>query len=103
MPLIMDRNSGFYTGLNVMNVGTATTVTCTYSNASGSVTRSFTTPNLATGGVENHLQLNFLADGFVGSGSCVANSAGGAILAVVNELGASTTSDQLFTYEAFQK
>lgn len=100
MPLIMDRNSGFYTGLNAINIGSASTVTCTYTSNDGSVTQSVTSPSLPTGGSFNHLQLNFLANGFVGSGTCTADSAGGAIIVVVNELG-SGTGDQLFSYEGF--
>lgn len=99
MPLIMDRNSGFYTGINVINIGSASTVTCTYTSNDGSVTQSVTSPSLPTGGSFNHLQLNFLATGFVGSGVCTAG-AGGSIIAVVNELG-SGTGDQLFSYEGF--
>jgi hypothetical protein len=100
MPLIMDRNSGFYTGINVINVGSASPVTCTYTSNDGSVSQSVTSPSLPTGGSFNHLQLNFLANGFVGSGVCTADSAGGSIIGVVNELG-NTSGDVLFTYEGF--
>jgi hypothetical protein len=101
MPLIMDRNSGFYTGFNVMNVGSSTTVTCNFAGtAAGSpVTGSVTSPTLGTGAAFNHLQLNFLANGFVGSATCNA-TAGGQIIGVVNELAAGV-GDLLLTYEAF--
>lgn len=96
MPLIMDRNAGFYTGFNLMNVGPAATVTCTFSNSSYTVTAP-----LPTGAAINDLQLNKIANGYVGSATCMAP--GGEIIAVVNELGNSSTADLLFTYEGFNQ
>ena len=94
MPLIMDRNSGYFTGFNVQNVGgSSTTVTCSYT---GSTHTDVAT--IAPGEAMNALQLNALADGYVGSGTCVA-SGGGSIIGVVNELGPSGTADQLLVYE----
>lgn len=102
LPLIMDRNSGYFTGINVVNIGsTASAIDCTYTSEDGSVSKTFTSPSLSNGESFNHLQLNFLADGFVGSGVCTAKTAGAEILGQVNELGSSATADQLFTYEAF--
>ncbi len=41
MPLIMDRNYGYFTGFNVMNVGAAaTTVTCSFTNSARTVSAS---------------------------------------------------------------
>lgn len=99
MPLIMDRNAGFYTGFNVMNVGTsATTVNCTFSNDSYTVNKS-----VPAGGALNDLQLNKMSTvPYVGAGVCNA-SGGGSIIAVVNELGNSTSADLLFTYEGFNQ
>ncbi len=95
MPLIMDRNSGYFTGFNVQNVGaTETTVTCTYSGSSHTDTAT-----LAAGEAMNALQLNAIADAYVGSATCTA-SASGSIIGVVNELGPSSTADQLLVYEA---
>lgn len=95
MPLIMDRNFGYFTGFNVQNVGAAsTTVTCTYTGSSHTDVAT-----LAAGEAMNALQLNVLADAYVGSGTCTA-TAGGTIIGVVNELGPSATSDQLLVYEA---
>ncbi|MCI0396294.1 MAG: hypothetical protein L0322_15325, partial [Chloroflexi bacterium] len=101
MPLIMDRNSGFFTGFNVQNVGgSSTTVTCDFTSNDGGTTGTVTSGTLAPGAAFNHLQLNFLANGFVGSGVCTANTSGVPIIGVVNELG-SGAGDLLFTYEAF--
>ncbi len=95
MPLIMDRNSGYFTGFNVQNVGTSTTtVLCTYTDSTH--TDSAT---LDPGEAMNALQLNKLGDGYVGSATCTASN-GGAIVGVVNELGPSSTADQLLVYEA---
>ncbi len=89
MPLIMDRNSGYFTGFNVMNVGTtSTTVTCTFTGTSYTVTGT-----LNQGQALTDLQSGKIANGYVGSGTCTA-SGSGKIVAVVNELGPSSTSDQ---------
>lgn len=95
MPLIMDRNGGYYTGFSVQNVGTAaTTVSCTFTNSSYTVPSTTLQPDQALA----DLQFNKLGDRYVGSGTCTA-AAGGQIVAVVNELGGSTSADQLLVYE----
>jgi hypothetical protein len=92
LPLIMDRNSGYYTGFNVMNVGGAsTTVNCTFTGTSYTVSDT-----LGSGEALTDLQNNKIASGYVGSATC---TSGGSIVAVVNELGPSSTSDQLLVYE----
>ncbi len=95
-PLIMDRNAGYYTGINVQNVGaSAANITCTFSNSDGSITETYN-QNVAPGSALSHIQLNFIANGFVGSGVCEAS--GASLIGSVNELG-SGTGDQLFAYE----
>jgi hypothetical protein len=94
MPLIMDRNSGWFTGFNVMNVGdSATTVSCTFTGTSYTVGAT-----LQPGQALNDIQNNKIAPGYIGSGTCTAG-AGGKIVAVVNELGGNTSADQLLVYE----
>jgi hypothetical protein len=94
MPLIMDRNSGYWTGFNIQNVGGADTdVSCTFTNTGYTVNAS-----LSPGEAVTALQNGNIAQGYVGSGTCVA-SGGGSIVGVVNELGPSTTADQLLVYE----
>lgn len=94
MPLIMDRNGGFFTGFSVQNVGTAaTSVTCTFTNSSVTVSGNLN-PDQALA----DLQGNKLADKYVGSATCTAG-AGGKIVAVVNELGSTPGADQLLVYE----
>ena len=92
MPLIMDRNSGFYTGFNVMNVGAGnTTVNCTFTGTAYTASATLA-PDQALSDIQN----NKIAASYVGSGTCTA-SGGGQIVGVVNELGASF--DQLLVYE----
>lgn len=94
LPLIMDRNGGYFTGFNVMNVGgSSTTVTCEFTGTSYEVMDT-----LAAGEALNDLQSNKIASGYVGSATCTA-SGSGSIVAVVNELGASASADQLLVYE----
>jgi hypothetical protein len=96
MPLIMDRNFDYFTGFNVQNVGTSTVdVTCTFSNNSRTVTAS-----LAPGAALNDVQLNKLADKYVGSATCAAPT-GSQIVGVVNELNSVGTGDLFFTYNGF--
>ena len=95
MPLIMDRNSGYWTGFNVQNVGTSqTTVSCTFANTS--YTASGT---LDPGEALNDIQDGAIANGYVGSAVCTSDN-GEPIIGVVNELQPGGSSDTLLTYEA---
>lgn len=96
MPLIMDRNSGFYTGFSVMNAGTTTTtINVTYSGSA--VTESATlSPGQAYASVQN----GRIASGYVGSATVTA-SGGGKIVGIVNELNPGLAGDQFLVYEAF--
>ncbi|MFZ4661594.1 MAG: hypothetical protein ACOYNY_31590 [Caldilineaceae bacterium] len=96
MPLIMARNGGYFTGFSLQNVGdAATTVSCTFTNTSETIAATTLQPGQAL----VDLQANrFGTARYVGSGTCTA-SAGGKIVAVVNQLGASGTADQLLVYE----
>jgi hypothetical protein len=101
MPLIMDRNSGIYTGFSVMNVGgSSTTVTCSFT---GGVAYTANTPRtLAAGASFTEIQWGAIASGYVGSGTCTAANAGDKIVSVVNELGPGT-GDQLLVYEGINQ
>jgi hypothetical protein len=93
MPLIMDRNSGFFTGFNIMNVGTAATnVNCTFSGV-GYTKAGTLQPNQAL----TDLQNGVIQPSYVGSGTCTAD-AGAKIVGVVNEL-RSSNLDQFLVYE----
>jgi hypothetical protein len=100
LPLIMDRNSNWYTGFNVMNVGSADTiVTCTFSGSS----YTFTSPSLAPGAASTAIQKDQIAPGYVGSATCTATNAGDKIVAVVNELNSVAAGDNLLVYEGINK
>ncbi len=93
LPLIMDRNSGYYTGFSVMNVGGASaTVNCVFTGSAYTVSGTLD-PGEALADIQN----GKIADAYVGSATC--SAAGGSIVAVVNELGPSGTADQLLVYE----
>jgi hypothetical protein len=96
MPLIMARNGGYFTGFSLQNVGNAaTTVSCSFTNTSETIAATTLQPGQAL----VDLQANrFGTARYVGSGTCTA-AAGGKIVAVVNQLGASGTADQLLVYE----
>lgn len=95
----MDRNYGWYTGFNLMNIGdTAVDVTCTFTNTTYTVTKT-----LAVGESMNSIQNNKIKDKYAGSGTCTAVVSGGGagtpkITAVVNEITPEKT-DNLLVYE----
>jgi hypothetical protein len=89
-PLVMANNSGFFTGIQVMNVGTAPTdVTITYgaNTSGGSLTPTADTcAALQVGQSCTKLQLGGQwASKYVG-GATVTNSAGQNLVAIVNQL-----------------
>jgi len=100
LPLVMDRNYGWSTAFNLMNVGNNTVnVSCTFTNTGVTVTGT-----LAPGAALNANQKNKIADRYVGSGTCTATPAAGQtgpalIAAVVNE-DTPDVYDALLTYEA---
>jgi hypothetical protein len=96
----MNANSGYWTSINLMNVGGSTaTVTCTFTPY-GAVPLPTLTKTLAPDEGISWLQAagdEFGATKYIGSATCIAP--GTQIVAIVNELGASTTADQLLVYE----
>jgi hypothetical protein len=93
-PLIQDRNSGWFTGLSVMNVGdVATTIDCTFTNT----TYTFTA-TIDPGEAAVDIQLNKIADKYVGAATCVASD-GVPIVGTLNEASTKTTVDGLMVYE----
>jgi len=98
MPLIMDRNSDYWTGFSVMNVSTTTTtVTCTFSGSSHTESAM-----LAPGQALTALQNGVIAPNYVGSATCTA-SGGGKIVGIVNELNSVLTGDAFLVYSAFNR
>jgi hypothetical protein len=103
MPLIIDAYS-IFSGYNVMNVGSSATVTCSYTGLNSSYNDVAV---LGTGGVMNAIQFNsgFPANtggGYIGGATCTA-TAGGAIIAVVNQAKTGGSGDTVLTYEAFNQ
>lgn len=105
LPLIMDRNYGFFTGFNIVNVGTAaTTVDCTFSNS----TYDFAAVTLAPGQAVTAVQglaagQTNLGAGYVGSAICKASDPTHKIASIVNELQGASTGDSFLVYEGFSK
>jgi hypothetical protein len=102
-PLIMNANSGFYTGFQVMNVGSSsTTITVSYGpNTAGSYTPATETYTLAPGNSYNSIQAsNWGSNKYVGSAS-VSASSGGKIVMIVNQVNPGLSGDQFMTYGGF--
>jgi hypothetical protein len=100
LPLIMNANSGYWTSINLMNVGnTSATVTCTFTPYGSVALPTLSTtldPDEGISWLQNAPD-EFGTTKYIGSATCTAP--GTEIVAIVNELGASTTADQLLVYE----
>lgn len=95
MPLIMDRNSGYFTGFSLRHVGgPPSEIICTFTNTDYTVERT-----LGEGEALVDIQHGQIADGYVGSGRCEAANPATKIVAVVNELNQTAGGDQLLIYE----
>ncbi len=93
-PLIQDRNSGWFTGLSVMNVGQAeTTVTCTFTNTAYTFSAT-----IQPGQAAVDIQQNKIADRYIGSATCLA-SGGVNIVGTLNEANMNPSLDGLMVYE----
>lgn len=109
MPTIFDRNAGWYTAFNLMNVGAAKTyVKCTY--AGSAYTTNTGVNGLDVGKSVTVTQYNSIGDKYVGSSICKAYTdttyttldPAGKIFTVVNELGTSGP-DNLLSYEGINQ
>jgi hypothetical protein len=102
LPLIMNANGGYWTSINLMNVGQETTdVTCTFTAYGNLVLPTPTAtldPNEGVSFLQNALDEFGPSTKYVGSATCTASSN---IIAVVNEVGPLSTADQLMVYEGF--
>jgi hypothetical protein len=103
LPLIMNANSGYWTSISIMNVGVASTdVTCVFTPY-GSVVLPVLHATLAPNAGVSFLQAagdEFGTTKYIGGATCTTSPVG-QIVAVVNELGASASADQLLVYEGF--
>jgi len=95
-PLIMDRNNGWSTGINVMNVGAVvTTITCHFTAACSGYAP---TKELQPGESFSDIQTNKCVNGYVGAGYCTSTGSV-PIVGIVNENKAGTY-DNALTFEA---
>lgn len=105
-PLIMDRNYGYFTGFSIVNVGAASVaaadLTCTLrgqDRGGNAVSLNFHPPSaLGPGASWVQVNLNTLADGFVGSGTCI-GPVGSQLVGSVNELSTGGSGDTFMVYE----
>lgn len=98
MPLIMDRNANYFTGFSILNVGgSPTTVNCTFSGTSYTVSDT-----IDAGEAMTVIQSGQISSGYVGSATCTAGS-GGTIVGIVNELNSVASGDAFLVYSAFNK
>ncbi len=100
MPLIMDRNVGFFSGISIANLGAQpTNISCTFTNTSFTVSAN----NVQPGAALTDAFLNKIADKYVGSGTCTASGGDAKIAGIVNQLltGVPTTTDGFSDYGAF--
>ena len=99
LPSIMDRNSGFFTSVSVMNVGSSeTTVACAFTDTTYTISATLQPNQTLT-----DLQANKIQDGYVGGGSCTAAATDAKIIGVVNQLKANASGDQLLVYEGINQ
>ena len=96
LPLIMDRNSGFWTGYSITNVGNkATNITCSYTNTAHVDQQN----NVAPGSSFTVLNINQLGDGYIGAATCTASGGDAKIVGIVNQLQSNSNNDSLLVYE----
>ena len=100
LPLIQDRFFNYFTGFNIVNVGTAATnVTCTYSGTSATQT----VQNLQPGGTATLVQQGAIQANYNGAGVCTANNASAKIIGVLNQVNPGAATDAFFVSQAINK
>lgn len=103
-PLIMANNSNYYTGIQVMNVGTAAAnITVTYGpNLAGSYAPAAETATIAPGDSYNSIQNGggWAGQTYVGS-LVVEGAAADKLVMIVNQINPLAPGDQFMTYNAF--
>ena len=100
-PLIMQDNSGYFTGFNIYNAGAAdAAVTCTFSTDADNPGNTPSDVVVILGNGESYTALQMGTGSYVGGVVCTA--AGGSLVGVTNELG-SGAGDTLFAYNGFNQ
>jgi hypothetical protein len=104
-PLIMANNSGYFTGIQVMNVGSAATdITVTYGpNTAGSFAPPSETETLQPGDSYNSIQNSgaWTGNKYIGSLSVEASPGTSQIVMIVNQVWPQAPGDQFMTYDGF--
>jgi hypothetical protein len=104
-PLIMANNSGYYTGIQVMNVGSAATnITVTYGpNTAGSYAPPAETHTLQPGDSYNSIQNSggWTGNKYIGSLTVEASPGTSQIVMIVNQVWPAAPGDQFMTYDGF--
>jgi hypothetical protein len=104
-PLIMSNNSGYFTGIQVMNVGSAaTTITVDYgTNLAGTYNPPNETATIQPGNSYNSIQSGgaWGTNRYVGSVSVTAGGSSDKIVMIVNQIWPAAPGDQFMTYDGF--
>jgi hypothetical protein len=104
-PLIMSNNSGYYTGIQIMNVGSSpASVTVSYgTNIAGSFAPAAETATIQPGNSYNSIQSGgaWGSNKYVGSLTVTGGNAGDKIVMIVNEIWPGAPGDQFMTYDGF--
>lgn len=98
LPLLMAKNSGFYTGFSIVNIGADTTIDIDYS---GGTTGDENDVAIASGEALVRSTDAVFAERFVGSGTVCGANPTDQLLVVVNELRTTGQGDTFFTYNGF--
>jgi hypothetical protein len=98
LPLLMAKNSGYYTGFSIVNVGSATTINTDYVN-----TTTGDESNVPIGAGEALVRSTdeAFASKYIGGGTVCGANATDQLLVVVNELSTSGSGDTFYTYNGF--
>jgi hypothetical protein len=97
LPLIMDRNSNWWTAFSLINIGAATNVTVDYTNVSAA------DETFSLGAGESAVRLNYgeVGESYVGSASICGANANDELLVVVNEQNLVAPGDTFLVYNGF--
>jgi hypothetical protein len=104
-PLIMANNNGYYTGIQVMNVGTSpVNITVDYgTNTAGTYNPPNETATIQPGNSYNSIQNDgaWTGNKYIGSATVTTGTAGDKIVMIVNQIWPAAPGDQFMSYDGF--
>jgi hypothetical protein len=104
-PLIMANNASYFTGIQVMNVGTAATkITVDYgTNLAGTYNPPNETATIQPGNSYNSIQNDgaWTGNKYIGSATVTTGTAGDKIVMIVNQIWPAAPGDQFMSYDGF--